>query len=61
MVPPMMSSTMSGKNTDKSSDKTDTSDKSKTQTKIEDENNQGGRPEKPDDEKSEKTIKNLES
>ena len=61
MVPPMMSSTMSGKGNNNSSDKTDTSDKSKTQTKIEDENNQGGRPEKPDDEKSEKTIKNLES
>lgn len=50
-VPPQMSSTMSGKETEKE-------DKSKEKPSSDDE---GGRPELPDDEKTEKTIQNKES
>lgn len=55
MVPPLMSSTMSGADLlDIKSQKTTT----KSQTTSE---GQSGRPEKPDDQKSEKTIQNRES
>jgi len=57
-VPPQMSSTMSGT-------KAPNSDGNKTTEKKDDnaqsEKSQGGRPEKPDDEKSEKTIRNIEA
>jgi hypothetical protein len=39
--------------------KNGSSQSSKTQTKVE--SNEAGRPEKPDDQKSEKTIQNKES
>ena len=65
MIPPLMSSTMSSEdvlcksNQDNSSKNQNTTD---TSTKvIKTEENVGGRPEKPDDQKSEKTIQNLES
>ena len=45
MIPPMSSNTMSNKNRDNNSSN----------------NNTGGRPEKTDEEKSEKTIQNQES
>ena len=57
-VPPQMSSTMSGT-------KAPDSGRNKTTEKKNDnaqsEKSQGGRPEKPDDEKSEKTIRNIEA
>lgn len=57
-VPPQMSSTMSGT-------KAPDSGRNKTTEKKDDnaqsEKSQGGRPEKPDDEKSEKTIRNIEA
>lgn len=52
-VPPQMSSTMSGKEEQKEQE-----DKSKQEPSSDDE---GGRPELPDDEKTEKTIQNKES
>lgn len=55
MVPAQMSSTMSSKDLDKN-DKTNST---KKQNDLED--NKGGREELPDDEKSDKTLKNLES
>lgn len=53
MVPPMSSNTMSAANKEEQSKKSN-----KT---VEDGREQGGRPELPDDEKSEKTIRNRES
>jgi hypothetical protein len=53
MVPPMSSNTMSATNKEEQSKKSN-----KT---VEDGREQGGRPELPDDEKSEKTIRNRES
>ena len=53
MVPPMSSNTMSVANKEEQSKKSN-----KT---VEDGREQGGRPELPDDEKSEKTIRNRES
>ena len=53
MVPPMSSNTMSATNKEEQSKKSN-----KT---VEDGREQGGRPELPDDEKSEKTIANRES
>ena len=57
-VPPQMSSTMSGtKATNSSGNKTtEKNDNAQPQEKS-----QGGRPEKPDSEKSEKTIRNIEA
>ena len=55
-VPPQMSSTMSSGN------KATTSNGNKTtETNDAQSDSQGGRPEKPDDEKSEKTIRNIEA
>lgn len=51
MIPPLMSSSINGE---------DILNKNKD-TAAADEDSQGGRPEKPDDEKSDKTIQNLES
>ena len=59
MIPPLMSSTMNLedlKNTGKSSEKTTSKNQSNTETTGE-----AGRPEKPDDQKSDKTIANRES
>ena len=55
-IPPQMSSTMSSGNkaTTSNSSKTSADDAAQSDTK-------GGRPEKPDDEKSEKTIRNIEA
>ena len=56
MIPNLMSSTMSGDLLLGNKEQTDTS---KKQVKTEEKNS--GRPEKKDDEKSEKTIQNIES
>ena len=58
MIPPLMSSTLSGEDILGKSDKTSTT---KSQTTIEKKSSTGGRPEKEDSQKSEKTIKNKES
>ena len=56
-VPPQMSSTMSGtKATNSSGNKT-----TEKNDNAQSDQSQGGRPEKPDDEKSEKTIRNIEA
>lgn len=56
-VPPQMSSTMSGtKATNSSGNKT-----TEKNDDAQSDKSQGGRPEKPDDEKSEKTIRNIEA
>lgn len=57
MVPPLMSSTMNGEDILGKKNQENTQ---KTQTNIEPKNT-SGRPEKPDDQKSEKTIANKES
>ena len=56
-VPPQMSSTMSGNKATASGNENATNDGDNAQSS----DSQGGRPEKPDDEKSEKTIRNIES
>jgi len=56
MIPPLMSSTLNGENILATRNQRKTSNSQNTT-----ESNTGGRPEKPDSEKSEKTIKNLES
>lgn len=56
-VPPQMSSTMSGNKATASGNKNATNDGDNAQSS----DSQGGRPEKPDEEKSEKTIRNIES
>lgn len=58
MIPPVMSSTMSGSAV---LDKTNNSDKDKKQNKVENEEKTPGRPEKNDNEKSDKTIANKEA
>ena len=55
MIPPVMSSTMNGQ--DILNQKT----QNKTQSKQTGTESTGGRPEKPDDQKSAKTIQNKES
>ena len=57
MIPPLMSSTMSGEDILGTKNKTSQNNPQKA---LEG-NNSGGRPEKPDDQKSEKTIKNREA
>jgi hypothetical protein len=59
MIPPLMSSTLNGEDVLGKKDSTNTS-KSQSQSKASGEKS-AGRPEKPDAEKSEKTIKNKES
>jgi hypothetical protein len=56
MIPPMMSSTISGQEI---LDIKNQRNSTKNENPLEEKN--PGRPEKPDDEKSEKTIQNLES
>lgn len=58
MIPPLMSSTMSGEDI---LGKKDNSNSSKTQKVIDTSDKTGGREELPDDQKSDKTIKNKES
>ena len=55
-VPPQMSSTMSGTKAPDSKENKTTEKNDNAQSKS-----QGGRPEKPDDEKSEKTLRNIEA
>ena len=57
MIPPLMSSTMNMQDLKGNSSSGSSSGTQKTGSKSE----TGGRPEKPDDQKSEKTIKNKES
>ena len=63
MIPPLMSSTLNGedilgkKDSSKSANSQNTSGAKKNPT----ESKEAGRPEKADDQKSEKTIKNRES
>jgi hypothetical protein len=57
MIPPLSSNTVSGQDILGTKNQ---SNSNKTQ-KISDSKGTGGRPEKPDDEKSEKTIKNKEA
>ena len=57
MIPPLMSSTLNGEDI---LGKSDSKETSKTQQKV-DGGAEAGRPEKPDDEKSTKTIQNKES
>ena len=57
MIPPLMSSTMNGEDILGTKNKTTSNNSQKTLESS----NPGGRPEKPDDQKSEKTIKNREA
>ena len=62
MIPPLMSSTMNGEDilgTREQSRQSNSQNKSEGQNSNSD--GQVGRPEKPDDQKSEKTIQNKES
>lgn len=64
MIPPLMSSTLSSEDILGGNDSKDTTKNDKSTEKVEviqTEENKGGRPEKPDDQKSEKTIQNRES
>ena len=60
MIPPMSSNTMSNKTPTKTQDKTEQKNNNQT-SNIDAEEKQTGRPEKPDDQKSDKTIANKES
>ena len=68
MIPPLMSSTLNGEDilgkrnqSDTSKNQNSTEDTKTSQKTISTEKKSSGRPEKPDDEKSEKTIQNRES
>lgn len=62
MIPPMMSSTMSGKDLgNKGQSQNNNSQKSSQAKTAPASDNKGGRPEKSDDQKSDKTIQNRES
>ena len=64
MIPPLMSSTLNGEDILGSKDKTSTSTSQKSTSKSSSaagESKSAGRPEKPDDQKSTKTIQNKES
>ena len=61
MIPPMMSSTMSGKDLDKKNQSQSNNSQNTSQAKTQTSDDKGGRPEKADDEKSDKTIQNRES
>lgn len=63
MIPPLMSSTLNMEDIKGNSDKTSSSNSQKTGTSSSSSSSSGsvGRPEKPDDQKSEKTIQNKES
>ena len=63
MIPPLMSSTLNMEDIKGNSNKTSSSNSQKTGTSSSSSSSTGnaGRPEKPDDQKSEKTIQNKES
>lgn len=63
MIPPMMSSTMSGKDLGANKNKTNVNSQQNDQKKTvaQTSDKKGGRPEKADDQKSDKTIQNKES
>lgn len=61
MIPPMMSSTMSGKDLGNKNQSQLNNSQNTSQAKTRTSDNKGGRPEKADDEKSDKTIQNRES
>ena len=63
MIPPLMSSTLNMEDIKGNSNKTSSSNSQKTRTSSSSSSSTGnaGRPEKPDDQKSEKTIQNKES
>lgn len=56
MIPPLLNSTLNGEDILGKKNQSSTGDSQNTT-----EDNKGGRPEKADDEKSEKTIQNIES
>jgi len=58
MIPPLMSSTLNGEDILGKKDKTNTGN---TQKNTVNQSSEAGRPEKSMDEKSDKTLKNLES
>ena len=60
MIPPLMSSTLNGEDL-QNLGKSGSSEKGKTQEPLGTETKEAGRPEKADDQKSEKTIQNKES
>ena len=60
MIPPLMSSTLNGEDL-QNLGKSGSNDKGKTQEPLGTETKEAGRPEKADDQKSEKTIQNKES
>ena len=60
MVPPALSSTMSGSNNSDNSNKSNTGKNDKS-IEAQISSGEAGRPAKPDDEKSDKTIQNIES
>ena len=60
MVPPALSSTMSGSNNSDNSNKSNTGKNDKS-IEAQVSSGEAGRPAKPDDEKSDKTIQNIES
>lgn len=59
MIPPLMSSTLNGEDILGKKEQSNTNKNNKTTVSTE--NNKGGRPEKADDQKSDKTIANIES
>jgi hypothetical protein len=59
MIPPLMSSTLNGEDILGKKEQGNTNKNSKTTVSTGD--NKGGRPEKSDDQKSDKTIANIES
>lgn len=61
MIPPMMSSTMSGNMVKKDQDDQNKTQNNQTSSKVMTEEKQTGRPEKEDQEKSDKTIQNREA
>ena len=61
MIPPMMSSTMSGKTLDKNNQEAQNKTQNKQAKMTIDEEKKNGRPQKPDEQKSEKTILNGEA
>ena len=64
MIPPLMSSTMTSEDILGKKDSETSGNSQSTQSKVEviqTEENKGGRPALPDDQKSDKTIQNIES
>ena len=61
-IPPQMSTTMSSSSSDKQGNQTDTETNRQEDVEVKRESGeQGGRPELADDEKSSKTVQNIES